>query len=418
MRFFSTPAILFLLLNALASTVAAQDGEERVKVAVVLIPQEGAGLAEQTLVSMGVRRGLRGDRRLDDEHPADILISDRPDELYAAEAAPDEIAEMLRNGQGAQAEERARATLRVFEDNLPHVKRSKLADTYALLGAAQCLQRQRAACEETFRHVVTFREHFYYDIERYPQQFADVFNNIQMELTDTGTRGSVEIITYPEGAEVFVDGRSYGPSPAIAEGLLVGDHYVTVKAIGYEKRIVRATVEESFQSTVDLALDTSRESLLITQAMEVIPNELGHERAGDALNSLATNLFVQQAVVGTITPAGEGAVNVHLYLYDLRTKFLLSELEEEVALDDEGSLRAQEMVAALYEGVDLSGRVEAPDEGPDFGESVPVWQRWWFWTGVGAVVVGAIVVGAVLAASGGESLPPGFYQSNASIQAP
>jgi hypothetical protein len=389
-----------------------------VKVAVVLIPQEGAGLAEQTLVSMGVRRGLRGDRRLDDEHPADILISDRPEELYEAEAAPDEIAEMLKNGQARPAEERARSVLQVFEDNLPYVKRSMLADTYTLLGASLCMQRQRSECEDIFRKVVVFREHFYYDPERYPQQLADVFTNIQMELTDTGVRGSVEIITYPEGAEVFVDGRSYGPSPAVAEGLLVGDHYVTVKAIGYEKRIVRATVEESFQGTVDLALDTSDESLLITQAMEVIPEELGRERAGDAIQSIATNLFVHQTIVGTITPAGEGAVHVHLYLYDLRTKFLLSEQEGELTLDDEGSLRAQEMVAALYEGVDLSGRVEAPDEGPNFEESPPFWKRWWFWTAVGAAVVGGIILGVVLANSGGESLPVGFYQSNASIQAP
>jgi hypothetical protein len=280
------------------------------------------------------------------------------------------------------------------------------------------MQRQRSECEDIFRKVVVFREHFYYDPERYPQQLADVFTNIQMELTDTGVRGSVEIITYPEGAEVFVDGRSYGPSPAVAEGLLVGDHYVTVKAIGYEKRIVRATVEESFQGTVDLALDTSDESLLITQAMEVIPEELGRERAGDAIQSIATNLFVHQTIVGTITPAGEGAVHVHLYLYDLRTKFLLSEQEGELTLDDEGSLRAQEMVAALYEGVDLSGRVEAPDEGPNFEESPPFWKRWWFWTAVGAAVVGGIILGVVLANSGGESLPVGFYQSNASIQAP
>ncbi len=413
------PTILTTLTFLFTAATATAQPQEKVKVAVVLIPEQGAGLAEQTIVSMGIRRGLRGDRRLDDEHPADILIRDRPEELFEAEAAPDEIAEMLKNGQARGAEERARAVLQVFEDNLPYVKRSVLADAYTLLGAAQCMQRERGACEESFRRVVVFREHFFYDPERYPQQFADVFNNIQMDLTDRGVRGSIEIITYPEGAEVFVDGHSYGPSPTVAEGLLVGDHYVTVKAIGYEKRIVRATVEESFQGTVDLALDTSDESLLITQAMEVIPDELGEERAGDAISSIGTNLFVQQTVVGTIRPDGEGAVMAHLYLYDLRTKFLLAEQEARISLDEEeGSLQAQDLVRNLYDGVDLSGRIEAPDEGPDFGESTPIWKRWWFWTGAAAVVIAAVVIGVVIANSGGESLPAGFYQSNASIQAP
>jgi hypothetical protein len=74
------------------------------------------------------------------------------------------------------------------------------------------------------------------------------------------------------------------------------------------------------------------------------------------------------------------------------------------------------MVAQLYEGVDLSGRVEAPDEGPDFGESTPFWKTWWFWTAVGVLVVGGAIVIGVAAASGGEQLMPGWYQGSASIR--
>jgi hypothetical protein len=40
---------------------------------------------------------------------------------------------------------------------------------------------------------------------------------------------------------------------------------------------------------------------------------------------------------------------------------------------------------------------------PDGGET-PVYKKWWFWTGIGAVVAGAVVTGVVL--SGGDSKPP------------
>jgi len=417
----SSILLVSLAVLGLSTTARAQDDETPLKVAVVLVPQgfEGDGLTEQTLVSMGIRRGLRGNDRLDDEHPADVLIPELPDGVYEArEQEPDMIAELIQSGQAREAEERARATLEVYEDNLSFIKRRTLADVYTLLGVAQCLQRRRNECEDTFRAVVVFREHFYYDTERYPAQFEDTFSNVQMELVDSGARGSIEVVTEPEGAEVFVDGRSYGASPAVVEGLLVGDHYITVKAIGYEKEITRAAVEESYQGTVDVPLEQSENSLLITQAMTGIPAELGQQRAGDAIDSLRTPLFVDQAVVGTITPAGEGRANVHLYLYDLRTKFLLAEQEGEVTLDAEGSAQAQELVVALYEGVDLSGQIEAPDEGPNFEGTGSVLTKWWFWTGIGAAVIAVIVIAAVVASSGTEQLQEGWYLGTGSIESP
>jgi len=41
---------------------------------------------------------------------------------------------------------------------------------------------------------------------------------------------------------------------------------------------------------------------------------------------------------------------------------------------------------------------------PTLEDEAPVYKKWWFWTGVGAVVAGAVVVGIVLS-SGGSSRP-------------
>jgi hypothetical protein len=41
-------------------------------------------------------------------------------------------------------------------------------------------------------------------------------------------------------------------------------------------------------------------------------------------------------------------------------------------------------------------------------DSPALTSRWWFWTGIGAVVVGAVVVGVVLAANGGSQSAPAY----------
>jgi tetratricopeptide (TPR) repeat protein len=42
---------------------------------------------------------------------------------------------------------------------------------------------------------------------------------------------------------------------------------------------------------------------------------------------------------------------------------------------------------------------------PKDGDSAPITARWWFWTGIGAVVVAAVVVAVAVSAGGGEAEP-------------
>ncbi|MBW2461160.1 MAG: PEGA domain-containing protein [Deltaproteobacteria bacterium] len=406
---------------ALAPVAAAQgagDEAEEIKVAIILIGQDGAERADETMLTAGMRRGLRNIERLDDEHPADILTDhQQSDEVYATiQEEPDAIAQLLVDGQARQAEARAAAALEIFEDNLIDVKRSMLADVYALLGVAQCLQRgRREDCRATFQRVVTFREHFYYDIERYPARFETFFNNVQTELIDGNLRGAIEVVTDPPGAEVFVDGRSIGGSPVVAETLLVGDHYLTVKAIGFEKQILRVTVEDSYQATADVVLETSRSALQITQLIEDMPGELGEPLTGLSIGGVRTLLMVRQVVAGIVTPSGEDRLALHLYLYDLKTRHLLSELEVTVSRGEEGLMEAEALVAELYDGVDLSGVVAAPDLAPDIEDNDPIFVKWWFWTAVAVVIGGIIAIGAAAASGGGEQLPNGWYPATGTI---
>ena len=58
-------------------------------------------------------------------------------------------------------------------------------------------------------------------------------------------------------------------------------------------------------------------------------------------------------------------------------------------------------------------------EGDDSAESAPVTEKWWFWTGIGAVVVGGTAVALAVALGGDETEREPFYEGNGgSLQGP
>jgi tetratricopeptide (TPR) repeat protein len=57
-------------------------------------------------------------------------------------------------------------------------------------------------------------------------------------------------------------------------------------------------------------------------------------------------------------------------------------------------------------GVDLSASAAPPSTNPDVGRPrQPLWQRWWFWAGFGAVVLTGVGIGALAASGGGTQVP-------------
>ena len=62
--------------------------------------------------------------------------------------------------------------------------------------------------------------------------------------------------------------------------------------------------------------------------------------------------------------------------------------------------------AALPAGVDLSKAASPPPVAQDSSAS-PFYARWWFWTGVGAIVVAGTVTAIALSKRGSENLTAG-----------
>ncbi|MCM8782602.1 MAG: PEGA domain-containing protein, partial [Candidatus Omnitrophica bacterium] len=72
--------------------------------------------------------------------------------------------------------------------------------------------------------------------------------------------GSLEILTYPSGANVFIDDIEKGISPLLIENLLAGNHQIKAKKIGYSTKTTSINVRPKESITAYLNLE--KQSLL------------------------------------------------------------------------------------------------------------------------------------------------------------
>ena len=147
-----------------------------------------------------------------------------------------------------------------------------------------------------------------------------------------------------------------------------------------------------------------------------IRREAGGSRTGRYTLRLASTLFVNQAVLGIVRREGS-RLEIALYLYDLRTRFLLRRLRRSVRAPPGRDPRGIDRLGAeVYEGVDLRGHVAAPeDRPPEQSGPTPLYGRWWFWTAIGVVVTAGVVTAVVI---GGQeqSVPDGFVRLGGSVR--
>jgi hypothetical protein len=188
-----------------------------------------------------------------------------------------------------------------------------------------------------------------------------------------------------------------GVTPAAADGLVVGQHYVTLKLEGYQRRVIKAHVDPRYQELVTESLPRSEKYVLVEQALARARGVLGQPEADPAMVDLRTFLFLDMALFVRVVPRREGGYGLDAYLYDLRSKRKLSQVvNTSVAGDDEATDQGvARLVRALFVDVKYDGAgpqvVSRRKRGP--APPPPFYKKWWFWS---AVVGVAAVGGGVL----------------------
>lgn len=290
---------------------------------------------------------------------------------------------------------------------LPYIKKQELADAMMALAVAQQQKGKNPAMQQTLRRLVTWRPTYQLDTEQFPQAISDPLEAARGHQSQQ-PQGQLKVMSEPTGAQVFVDGEFAGTAPLTVEHLTVGEHYVTFKKLGFKRGLRVANVIKDRPAQILGKLDRSEKFLLVEQAIGRVGPTMGQKRLDKVVDNLRETLFLDHAIFVRMQRAasqssGVEDVNVHAYLYDLRSRSLLNEKSERVRVQN--GVPAEGVMALLadklYEGVDYDSVEQKPDDAPlpVVVQQKPLYKRWWFWTAIGVVVAGgasALAVGLTL----------------------
>jgi hypothetical protein len=403
-----------------AGEIAAAEAPARRRLQVTVIPlsQRGA-VPEETQVALlrGMGEALRRNERLDMKD-LDVRLSD-----FAQEVPLDQIdlaRSTLQKGLDALGQLELEEAVGLLQDAvdhlvvvLPYIKKQELADAMVALASAHAQQGRRRASNAVLIRLLTWRADYEIDPQQYPPAMVAQVEEARRAVMKQA-RGEVRVESEPPGAQVFVDGRYVGVTPVVATDLLVGEHFVTFKKLGYKKGLRVAQVSARAPGQVSMKLQQSEKYLLVTQALSRLERGMGGPRLDPAMDTLKETLYLDHALfVRLVENAGKlGGVG---YLYDVRTRALIKRQDFTLQTDGEAGRRAGELAEGLYNGVDYDGILKPPPEPPPPPPVVrqPLYKKWWFLTAAGAIaagVVGMAVGIGVTRPKGCEGICSGAWQ--------
>lgn len=219
--------------------------------------------------------------------------------------------------------------------------------------------------------------------------------------------GAVLIETVPSHAEIYVDGRFRGISPATVAGLTEGRHLVAAYKAGYARHTEAITASSSGLESTEILLEPARRKPQYDQLKDKLAAEVG-SKVAEGVRSVGALLFTETALV--VRSTGEGAgKKIGLFLYDVASKTLLNSIDEPVDWSSRNKGAVAAMVARLVDidyATALGGVTTGPGDGAGAEEESSIVEQWWFWTIIGAVVVGGTTAGVVVALQDDGPPPP------------
>ena len=416
-------AMSVLIAIAATAPTHADDGDAaavaaRKEVEVAVIVTAGAGVklgaARKATIAVSMERALRRDRRLE--------VIDHDDRLAArAGAIPQEAVnearallstgeEMLRRGQAKAAVLKLQGASTQLASVLAWTQKQDLARAQLLLGTAQAVAGDAKAAQATFVALLAWRPEQLPDPDIEPTTVLAIWEKAQTQAKKLAL-GAVVIDSAPPGALAYVDGRMVGFTPTTVDGLAEGVHYVTLRRSGSTRRVAPVKVTAKAPAELSAMLEPSSRADELEVALEQLEDGLGDAiakaQAQAGLFGLGDLLGAEHALVVDVQP-GEGRYRAYVYAVDGGARLGVTDVKV-------GERELEEAFAAaaveLYRQVGKAKVAVEPRRKRTPGRSGPsIFTRWWFWTGVGAVVAAGIAVPVVMELTDGPApitCPPG-----------
>ncbi len=399
-----------LALVALACPALAHAQEETPRVYIVSVAMDDSMDAVATRAGSAARAALRTIEGVEWQGPDQLFLGYDDSSLTVLSRARErldagrqaylnlELEQAIEQLQGAVADFDAAAA--ALEDP------GDLGQALLFLGASHAFNGQRREAIQVFRRLHTQMPHI--------QPDPDTFNPDVLQLYQAATppdannpSGSIQIDSSPEGAIVYVDVLARGRAPLLVDGLIAGEHVVRVSRPGATPFVETLNVRRGRPASSNAYL-VDREGLegLNDALAQVRDASVDRIDQGNAIAEIATALELSKIGVIRVSGAGEGAT-LELLLFDVASGRRLVRGQGTVATEtgvlEEGVLR---LVAGAFEAalrpsqagdtesipaVDTS-ETEQGQTAPQ-GHTPAVYEEWWFWTIIGAVVVVGVGVG-------------------------
>lgn len=418
-------AVAFFQLEWVAlnqGTLAVQAGKASVgkerRVAVMVLPRKASGAGDaqvlQTLVRGEVAK-LAGVRLL--------TGSPEPGASLAGTVGQqvEEGIRALNSRDHAAAEAALSAAYEELVRYTGALDRRLMARTLKGLGVARAMAGQITAAQDMMRASLNLWPSQRAPEYAYTLDVLQTFKGVERMREEQG-RGTIAVVTEPEGAEISIDGRVRGYAPLAVADLEVGKHWVQAQYDGTMRSgsFVELAADEEVAHRV--ALQERPNMAAWKQVMKMIPRAFRSKTtARENLPALISLLQADEALVLQASARGRNyelsgwyaaggnlqKVKVLLtrdasFLSGLQS-FLSTTLVAEASPDTEGLGLDAPPSSSVLETAKEDNLYIDPDDpilktrGEEAQRSIT--REWWFWGAVGGVAT-ALTVGAVFLLSG------------------
>lgn len=397
-----------------ASTGSASSKAPRLRVTIAVLPGSDVSEDLQVALQRDFGEALRKNARLDMKD-LDVRLAE-----FAQEMPFDQVElarTTLQKGKDALFKMEVDSAIMQLSDAvdqliavLPYIKKQELADAMMAVAVAHYQKGKTPPMQQALKRLLTWRPNYTPDPAQVPPQMNDAIEAARQQVGQA-PRADLKVTSEPAGAQVFVDGDYIGVAPLTVPGLATGEHYVTLKKLGYKRGLRVAQVKESGGSPVVGKLQRSEKYLLVEQAIAKVTPQMGQSPIDSVVDNLRETLFLDQTVFMKVRKGGGDEVELSAYLYDLRSRRLLSQqttkLRAPSGVPQSGALAT--VSDRLYTGVSYDGGLQAPVDAPPPppADTRPLYKRWWFWAAVGVIAVGTVTAIAVGASQRNTSCPSG-----------
>jgi PEGA domain len=354
-------------------------------------------------VQVSMEHALAADARLDivdlDEGLADSGGVVPKEAIAEARALVASGLELLHRNQPRPALLKLEGAATQLAGTLAWAQKQELAQAQFLRGAAHAALGEDRAAESEFIALLTWRPDFTADPTIAPARVLPLWDKARARARRL-PGGAVDVTSQPSGAMAYIDGRFVGFTPTTIEALAAGTHYLTVRARRFLKAVVPVRISDKKVTTAAVALTASPRAEALDADLAALRGDLGAVQAPagmqGTLGDISELVGVDQVVVLLAPASGAAPPVYHAYVYGAVGGMRLADAQIEVGADESLDDALGRLAVALYAQVSFAPPPAPPPPRRERPRPhTAFYRRWWFWSGVGVIVLG-LAAGAII----------------------